>query len=75
MKYRKLLAFLVAAVLAHLFLWKRVSGFRLRVVGINRRAAENAGMNVRAIIFLGFVLCGALAGVAGFTEVSGVQEE
>lgn len=64
---------LVAVGLAHLYLWKRTGGFRLRVVGLNARAAENAGMNVRKTIWFGFVICGMLAGLAGFTEVSGVQ--
>ncbi|WP_158817837.1 ABC transporter permease [Methylocapsa sp. S129] len=64
---------IVAAALAHLFLWKRTNGFRLRVVGLNPRAAENAGMNVRAMIVFGFLICGALSGLAGFAEVSGVQ--
>jgi simple sugar transport system permease protein len=63
----------VAVILAHLFLWKRVSGFRLRVVGLNPRAALNAGMNVRGTILFGFLISGALAGLAGFAEVSGVQ--
>ncbi|WEK49492.1 MAG: ABC transporter permease [Candidatus Kaistia colombiensis] len=62
-----------AVILAHLFLWKRTNGFRLRVVGLNPRAALNAGMNVRGTILFGFLICGALAGLAGFAEVSGVQ--
>jgi len=68
-----ILIVLIAVVLAHLFLWKRTNGFRLRVVGINPRAAENAGINVRAMVLLGFLVCGALAGLAGFAEVAGVQ--
>jgi simple sugar transport system permease protein len=68
-----ILIVLVAVVLAQLFLWKRTNGFRLRVVGLNPRAAENAGINVRAMILLGFLVCGALAGLAGFAEVAGVQ--
>jgi len=62
-----------SAILAHLFLWRRTNGFRLRVVGLNPRAAENAGLPVRGMIALSFVLCGALSGLAGFAEVSGVQ--
>jgi simple sugar transport system permease protein len=63
----------VAVILAHLFLWKRVGGFRLRVVGFNPRAALNAGIDVRYTLMLGFLISGALAGLAGFAEVSGVQ--
>ncbi|MDW6021531.1 ABC transporter permease [Mesorhizobium sp. BAC0120] len=68
-----ILIVLVAVVLAHLFLWKRVNGFRLRVVGLNPRAAENAGINIRAMMLFGFLVCGALSGLAGFAEVAGVQ--
>jgi len=68
-----ILIVLVAAVLAHLFLWRRTNGFRLRVVGLNPRAAENAGIDVRRTILFGFLICGALAGLAGFSEVAGVQ--
>jgi len=64
---------LAAVVSAHLYLWRRTGGFRLRVVGLNARAAENAGMNVRKTAWFGFLICGVLAGLAGFTEVSGVQ--
>ncbi|MCX5569084.1 ABC transporter permease [Kaistia nematophila] len=68
-----ILIVVIAVILAHLFLWKRTNGFRLRVVGLNPRAALNAGMNVRGTILFGFLICGALAGLAGFAEVSGVQ--
>lgn len=68
-----ILIVVIAVILAHLFLWKRTNGFRLRVVGLNPRAALNAGMNVRGTILFGFLICGALAGLAGFAEVAGVQ--
>lgn len=64
---------LIVAVLAQLYLWRAVDGFRLRAVGENQRAARNVGMNVNRIVWTAFLLCGALAGVAGFTEVAGVQ--
>jgi simple sugar transport system permease protein len=61
------------ALLAQLYLWRAVDGFRLRAVGENQRAAKNAGMNVTRIVWTAFLACGALAGLAGFTEVAGVQ--
>jgi ABC-type uncharacterized transport system permease subunit len=64
---------LVAVVFAHLYLWRRTGGFRLRVVGLNARAAENSGMSVRKTVWFGFLICGMLAGLAGYAEVSGVQ--
>lgn len=63
----------VVALVAQLYLWRAVDGFRLRAVGENPRAALNAGMNVKRIVWTAFLACGALAGLAGFTEVAGVQ--
>lgn len=39
---------------------------RIYAVGSNPEAAEMAGINLRATVFLAFVLSGALAGLAGF---------
>ena len=63
----------VVAILAQIFLWRSVAGFRLRAVGHNARAANNAGMNVSRALWVGFLICGALSGLAGFAEVAGVQ--
>ena len=68
-----LLIVIVIAILAQIFLWRAVAGFRLRAVGHNPRAAENTGMNVKAALWTGFLVCGALSGLAGFSEVAGVQ--
>ncbi len=68
-----LLIVIVIAILAQVFLWRSVAGFKLRAVGHNQRAAENTGMNVKAALWTGFLICGALAGLAGFSEVAGVQ--
>ncbi len=64
---------IVAAIVAQVFLWRMVAGFRLRATGQNLRAAQNAGINARAMLWTGFLVCGALAGLAGFSEVAGVQ--
>lgn len=68
-----ILIVVVIAVLAQLFLWLSVAGFRLRAVGQNARAALNAGINVPRMVWLGFLVCGALSGLAGFSEVAGVH--
>lgn len=64
---------IVAALLCHVFLWKRVGGFHLRATGLNPHAAKNAGIRVSHYLTLGFVIGGVLAGLAGFAEVAGVQ--
>jgi simple sugar transport system permease protein len=63
----------VAAVVAYVVLWRTTWGFRIRVVGKNALAARNAGIHVNWSIVSAFVVSGALAGIAGFTEAAGVQ--
>jgi rhamnose transport system permease protein len=41
-------------------------GRRLYAIGSNPEAAKVAGFPAKRIVFLAFVLCGALAGLAGF---------
>lgn len=62
-----------AAVLFHWVIYKTVLGYQIRAVGENRRAARVAGIRVEQIIVWTVVLSGALAGLAGAAEVSGVQ--
>jgi simple sugar transport system permease protein len=48
-------------------------GFRIRAAGANPRAASSAGqIDVRRVTTRAFILSGALAGLAGAIEVSGV---
>ena len=55
------------------FLNKTTLGFELRTVGSNPDAARYAGMNVQRNIILAMALSGALAGLAGTIEITGVQ--
>jgi simple sugar transport system permease protein len=63
---------LVAAVLLTFLIRQTTFGFRLRVVGQNPQAARFAGMNVARVSFATLALSGALAGLAGGIQVSGV---
>jgi simple sugar transport system permease protein len=66
------LALIVAAGLAVIFRRARF-GFQLRAVGSSLQAAASAGrINVRRVIFITFLGSGAIAGIAGGTEVAGV---
>ena len=65
------------AVIATLAAWyvtrNLAAGFRLRVVGSNPSAAASAGgLDVPAVTFRVFLLSGALAGLAGGVELTGV---
>lgn len=48
-------------------------GFRLRVVGGNAEAARRAGFAVGSISLVAMLVGGALAGLAGMIEVTGVE--
>lgn len=64
---------MIAAVIAWVVLERRASGFRLRAVGSNPRAAAVAGgIDVSRVQVRAFLTSGALAGLAGGVEVLGV---
>jgi len=63
----------VAAVLAWAVLDFTRWGFTVRVVGGNPEAARRAGLPVKRIVFVALLIGGALAGLAGMVEVTGVE--
>jgi general nucleoside transport system permease protein len=63
---------LLASVAVWWFLARTVWGFALRTVGTNAAAARYAGMSVSWNIVVAMALSGALAGLAGAVEVTGV---
>ncbi|MBI3913217.1 MAG: ABC transporter permease [Chloroflexi bacterium] len=64
---------LAAAVFMYWLLNKTTIGFELRTVGANPSAAQYAGINIGRSIVLAMSVSGALAGIAGATEVLGVS--
>lgn len=62
---------LVLCVAVWFVLQRTTPGFELRTVGLNPNAARYAGMNVGATIVMVLAVSGALAGIAGASEVSG----
>lgn len=64
---------LVAAVVLW-FVFKRTRwGFELRIIGENQRAARYLGINIGRNIVLALLLSGALSGLAGACEVTGIS--
>ncbi|HZG87227.1 ABC transporter permease [Paenibacillus sp.] len=63
---------LLCAVLFHYYLFKTKGGFELRAVGLNKHAAQYAGMNVNGSIVRAMAISGSFAGIAGAIEVLGV---
>lgn len=61
------------AIVLAVVLMRTGAGFRIRVVGANPLAAASAGrIGAAGVAFGAFVMSGALAGLAGAVEVSGV---
>jgi general nucleoside transport system permease protein len=67
-----LLALASAAFVAVLIGWTK-AGFRMRAVGLAPRAAAACGISVAGNVLLASTLSGALAGLAGASEIAGVH--
>jgi general nucleoside transport system permease protein len=67
-----LVALIAAAAVSWLLTRSRV-GFQLRAVGANQNAARTAGMNVGRNYVISLVLAGALAGLAGCSQILGTN--
>ncbi len=66
------LALIVAAIVFWL-LFKTTVGFQIRAVGANPDASRYAGMSITRTIVLAMTLSGGLAGLAGASQVLGVD--
>ncbi len=64
---------LAIAALVYWLLFKTTLGFEIRAVGANPDAARYAGMNIRRNFVLAMALSGMLAGLAGTSQVLGVD--
>ncbi|MEH0164448.1 ABC transporter permease [Roseateles microcysteis] len=64
---------LLASAFVYWFLWRSRAGYALRAVGSAPRAAHYAGIKPRMQVLLAMGLSGALAGMVGVNEISGVQ--
>lgn len=67
-----LLMALVLAVLLWVVFAKSRWGYEIKVIGASEPAARYAGMNINRNIFLAMMLSGAICGIAGMAEVSGI---
>lgn len=63
---------LIAAVIVYLIIYRSKWGYKITLIGDNPRAARYAGIDITRNTILVFMISGALAGLAGMTEVSGV---
>jgi simple sugar transport system permease protein len=63
---------IIAIVIIYFVLQGSYFGLRLKAVGKNRRAAALMGMSPSQYSLVAFLICGALAGLAGAVQVTGV---
>jgi len=63
---------IIAIVIVYFLLQGTYFGLRLKAVGKNFRAAYLLGVPTWQYMMLSFLICGALAGVAGALQVTGV---
>jgi len=68
-----LLLALVFIVLYHIFMSKTTKGYELRLTGHNPGAAEYAGINIKRNVLMAMFLSGCAAGLAGASEILGIQ--
>ncbi len=63
----------ILAVLVYVLLWRTTLGYRIRAVGQNPHASRYAGIKVQRYVVLALLFSGAFAGLAGATQVFGVN--
>ncbi|MCI5076455.1 ABC transporter permease [Oricola sp.] len=61
----------IAAVVVWFMLRSTLKGFEVRLIGSSPRAGRFAGFSAPGMVFFAFLVSGALAGLAGISEVSG----
>ncbi len=64
---------IITAILIYFLLYKTTLGYRIRVTGANSEAARLSGIDPKIEYMKAFFISGALAGLAGFIEINGMQ--
>ena len=60
-------------ILMWIFLFKTSAGFKIRAVGYNMTASRFNGFPVKKLMFVSFIVSGAIAGLGGAAELMGTQ--
>ena len=64
---------LILVVVIYFIINNTKTGYRLRLTGSSLKAAKYAGVNINKMMFYVFLCSGALAGLAGIVQVSGIE--
>lgn len=62
---------LVVLMATYVLMYRTHLGFKMRVAGESPKAARYAGVSAKAMVWLGLLIGGACAGLAGMAEVAG----
>jgi general nucleoside transport system permease protein len=69
----------IIAILVAIAIWyilkNTTLGYQLKAVGYNKDAAEYGGINIKKNIIVSMAISGAIAGIAGATQVLGVTHQ
>ncbi len=63
---------IVAAIILWFVIYRSRWGYEIRLIGDNANAAKYAGINISKNVILTMMLSGALAGLGGMSEITGV---
>ena len=63
---------IIVAIIVWLILYRSQWGYEIRLIGDNPEAAKYAGISISKNTILVMMLSGAIAGIAGMSEISGV---
>ncbi len=62
---------LAALAVGYVFMFRSFAGFQMQVAGYAANAARYAGFSAKRVIWIGLMSGGAMAGLAGMSEVAG----
>ena len=69
----------ILAILLAILIWyilkNTTLGYQLKAVGYNKDAAEYGGINIKKNIVVSMMIAGGLSGIAGATQVLGVEHQ
>ncbi|GAC1394911.1 MAG: ABC transporter permease [Chloroflexota bacterium] len=68
-----LLIAVAGALVVYVLIWRTTWGFAVRAVGLNPMAALSAGISLRGVTLGVMATSGALAGLAGAIQITGLQ--
>ncbi|TNF86855.1 MAG: ABC transporter permease [Gammaproteobacteria bacterium] len=60
-----------ALVVGYIFMFRSFAGFQMQVAGFAANAARYAGFSAKRMVWIGLMSGGAMAGLAGMSEVAG----